>query len=113
MNRISEVKIARLAEFSGRIVVGFLETRNSPFVGILVLVEERLDLLLLLVLGEFCRISELEKRGRKLDKPLGVNGAHLTHILLGGEHELVIDKPLRLSLVYGTGGVNINDLTVD
>mmetsp|Transcript_27535 Transcript_27535/g.59266 ORF Transcript_27535/g.59266 Transcript_27535/m.59266 type:complete len:276 (+) Transcript_27535:374-1201(+) len=57
-------------------------------------------------------VGRLEEAGRKLDEPLGIDGHHLTHVLLGGEHELVVEDPLGVAVEDGGGGVDVDDLAL-
>jgi len=41
------------------------------------------------------RVTLLEELGGDLEEPLGINGAHLAHVLLRRLHQLVVDHPLR------------------
>ena len=41
---------------------------------------------------------------------LGRDGHHLAHVLLGGEHELVVDEPLGRAVEERGGGVDVHDL---
>ena len=80
---------------------------ETPRVGIVVPVVQRFDLFSLLSLAQMSRIAELEEARGELDEPLGVDGAHLAHVLLGGEDELVVDDPVGLTLEEGAGGVDV------
>ena len=64
-----------------------------PGVGFLVLVVEGFDLLLLLLLAQLGGVGESEELGGELDQPLGVDGRHLAHVLLGRQHQLVVHHP--------------------
>lgn len=56
----------------------------------------------------------LEELGRELDEPLGVDRHDVAHVLLGREHQLVVEKPLgvlveerrrRVDVLLGIAGV--------
>lgn len=68
-------------------------TRDSPGVGLLVAVVQRLQPLLFLLFAEARRVGHFEEGGRELHQPAGVDGGHLPHVLLGGQHQLVIHNP--------------------
>ena len=68
--------------------------RYSPRVWFLVFVIEGLKALVLLVLGELCRISQLEERWREFNQPLRVDGCDLPHVLFGGLHQLMVYNPV-------------------
>ena len=78
---------------------------DTPGIRLLVLVEQRLNPLGLLELGELGWVGEAEEGGRELDQPLGVNGGDLAHVLLGGLDHLVEDDPLGLPVEQGRAGV--------
>lgn len=82
-----------LAEFARGIVVRSAKSRDTPRVRLFVLVEQRLDALLLLHLRQTRRVAELEELRRVLDQPFRIDDAHLSHVLLRGEHQLVIAQP--------------------
>ena len=68
-------------------------SRDSPGVRLLVFIVQRFNLLRFLGFAEPCRVVELEELRSKLDEPLGVDGRDLAHVLLGGEHQLVVHDP--------------------
>lgn len=68
-------------------------TRDSPSVGFLVTVVQRLQALLFLLLAEASGVRHFEEGWRELHQPARVNGGHLSHVLLGGQHQLVIHNP--------------------
>lgn len=68
-------------------------TRDSPGVGFLVAVVQRLQALLFLLLAEAGGVRHFEEGWGKLHQPARVNGGHLSHVLLGGQHQLVIHNP--------------------
>lgn len=68
-------------------------TRDSPGIGFLVAVVQRLQALLFLLLAEACGVGHFEEGGRKLHQPAGIDGGHLPHVLLGGQHQLVVHDP--------------------
>lgn len=70
---------------------------NTPGVGLLVFVVERLNLLLLLLFAEFSWVRMFEELGSKLHQPLGVDGCHFPHVFLGCQHQLVVDHPVMNS----------------
>ena len=80
---------------------------------LLVLVEERLDPLVLLERGQLGRVGELEEGRRVLDQPLRVDGRHLAHVLLRRLNDLVINDPLRLPVEQRRRRVNRDHLRVD
>jgi len=59
------------------------------------------------------RVAELEKARSELDEPFGVDGADFTHVLLGREHELVVDDPVGLTLEERARGVNVRRSLLD
>lgn len=65
----------------------------SPGIWFLVAVVEGLQPLLFLLLAEACGIRDFEESWRKFYKPPRVNGGHLPHVLLGGQHKLMIHHP--------------------
>lgn len=66
---------------------------DSPGVGLLVAVVQRLQALLLLLLAEARGVRHFEEGGRELYEPAGVDGGHLPHVLLGGQDQLVVHDP--------------------
>ena len=70
----------------------------TPGHGVIVAVVEGLNALLALAATELLVVGRLEEARRQLDKPLGIYGAHLAHVLLAGQHKLVVDDPVRLPL---------------
>ena len=76
---------------------------DSPSVRFFVLVVQWFYLLLFLGATETRRVGESEEVGRELHEPLGVDGGHLTHVLLRREHELVVDDPAMADDVSRTG----------
>ena len=68
-------------------------TRDSPGVGLFVAVVQRLEPLLFLLFAEARRVGHFEEGRRELDQPARVDGGHLPHVLLGGQHQLVIHNP--------------------
>ena len=68
-------------------------SRDSPRVRFLVFIVQRFNLLRFLGFAEPRRVVELEELGSELDQPLGIDSGHLAHVLLGGEHQLVVDYP--------------------
>lgn len=74
--------------------VKFLESpRDSPGVGVFILVVQGFDFLLFLLLAEFGGVAEPEKVRGEFDEPLGINGRDLSHVFLGGQHQLMVDNP--------------------
>lgn len=65
-----------------------------PSVGFLISVVQRLEALLFLLLAEARGVGHFEKGRRKLYQPARVNGGHLPHVLLGGQHQLVVHDPV-------------------
>src|SRR5699024_6202653 len=94
------------------LVSAFSYTRNTPCIRLLVLVVQRLETQLFLVLRQFDRVGEMEKAGRKLDQPTRVDGGGLAHVFLGGEHNLVVDNPLGLSVEQSRGWMNVGHSAV-
>lgn len=72
------------------------DPRDSPRVRLLVLVEERLQALILLELAELRWIGEAEERRRKLDQPLRVDRRHFPHVLLRCLNQLVVNDPKKV-----------------
>lgn len=70
-------------------------SRNSPGVGLLILVVQRLQTLVLLELAQLRGVRELEERRSELDQPLGVDGGHLSHVLLSSLNQLVVYHPAQ------------------
>lgn len=66
---------------------------DPPRVGLLVAVVERLQFLLPLLVAEARRVADSVEGRSQLHQPAGVDGGHLPHVLLGGQHQLVIDEP--------------------
>ena len=66
---------------------------DSPGVGLLVSVVERFQLLQPLLAAETRRVAHSVERRSKLHQPAGVDDGHLPHVLLGGQHQLVVNKP--------------------
>ena len=75
-------------------------TRDSPGVGFLIFVVQRLNLLLLLLLAELSGVRELEELGGKLHQPLWVNGRHFPHVLLGRQNQLVVHHPAHSPFAF-------------
>jgi len=80
--------------------------RAPPVVGVVVAVIQRLNALGALAPRQLVRVGALEEARRELDEPLGVDRAHLAHVLLAGQHQLVVDDPVRLPLEERAAGVN-------
>ena len=68
---------------------------DSPSVGFLVTVVQRLQALLLLLLAEACGVRHLEEGGGELHQPARVDGGHLPHVLLGSQHQLMVHHPVE------------------
>lgn len=68
-------------------------TWDPPGIGLLIAVVEWLKALLLLLLAKACGVGHFEEGGCKLYEPARVDGSHLPHVLLGSQHQLVIDHP--------------------
>ena len=66
---------------------------DPPCIRLLILVVQRFNLLLLLLLTQLGRVGVTEELGGKLNQPLGVNGCDLSHVFFGGEHQLMVDNP--------------------
>lgn len=66
---------------------------DPPGVGLLVAVVERLQALLFLLLAEARRVRHFEEGGCKLHQPARVDGGHLSHVLFGGQHQLMVHNP--------------------
>lgn len=64
-----------------------------PGVGLFVAVVQWLQTLLLLLFAEARRVGHFEEGRGELHKPARVDGGHLTHVLLCGEDQLVVDNP--------------------
>lgn len=71
-------------------------TRDSPSVGFLVTVVQRLKALLFLLLAEASGVRHFEEGWSKLHQPARVDGGHLTHVLLGGQHQLMVHNPVDI-----------------
>ena len=69
--------------------------RDSPGVGLLVSVVQWFQALLLLLLAEARRVGHFEEGRRKLHQPASVNGGHLAHVLLSGQHQLMVHNPVK------------------
>mmetsp|Transcript_11027 Transcript_11027/g.20025 ORF Transcript_11027/g.20025 Transcript_11027/m.20025 type:complete len:259 (-) Transcript_11027:1782-2558(-) len=59
---------------------------------------------------QFIRIRRLEEPRRQLHQPLGIDHQHLTHVLLGSQHQFVVQHPIGLLLVARTAGVDEDGL---
>lgn len=99
---------------------------NTPVV-------ERFDPLLSFASAEASRVVELEEGRGKFHQPFWVDGCGLAHVLLGSEHQLVVDHPggrrrgrgeevggaiephppVRLPVEQSTGGVDEDGLVVN
>lgn len=66
---------------------------DSPGIGFLVAVVQRLEALLFLLLAETSGVRHFKESRRKLHQPAGVNGGHLPHVLLCGQHQLMVNNP--------------------
>lgn len=73
---------------------------DSPGVWFLVSVVQRLEALLLLLLAEAGGIGDFEESGREFNKPAGIDGRYFPHILLGGQHQLVVHNPVKREAGY-------------
>ena len=80
---------------------------ETPRVGIVVSIVEGLNLFALFAFAHVTGIAHLEETRGELDEPFWVDGAHLSHVLLGGEHELVVDDPVWLTLEEGGRRVDV------
>jgi len=69
-------------------------SRDTPRVGLLVFVVERLDLLRLLGSTQARWVGELEELWRKLDEPFRIDRRHFTHVFLGRHHQLMVNHPV-------------------
>lgn len=68
---------------------------NSPGIGLLVSVVERLETLLFLLFAEASRVGYFEEGWRELHQPAWVDCRHLSHILFGGQHQFMVYHPER------------------
>ena len=68
--------------------------RRSPSVWIFIFIVKGLQLFLFLAFAQLLRIGVLEMFGGNLSEPLGIDGGHFAHVLLGSLHKLVVDAPL-------------------
>lgn len=84
----------------------------SPSIWFLVAVIKGLQPLLFLLFAEACGIRDFEESWRKFYKPPRVNGGHLPHVLLGGQHKLMIHHPFWLAIEQCAGGVDVDHLLV-
>lgn len=66
---------------------------DSPGIWFLVTVVEGLQPLLFLLLAEACGIRHFEESWSELYKPPRVNGGYLPHVLLSGQHKLMVHHP--------------------
>ena len=66
---------------------------EAPCIFFIKPIEQRLDLLFSLGLAQVLWISLLEKLWSHFHKPLGIHLQDITHILLGGENQFVIQDP--------------------
>lgn len=80
--------------------------RDTPGVGLFVFVEERLDPLCLLELGQLGGVGEAKECGSEFHQPLGIDSGDLAHVLLGGLDHLVEDDPLGLAVKQRAARVN-------
>lgn len=69
--------------------------RYPPGIGLLVAVVEGLQPLLLLLLAQLGWVRNLEESWCKLHQPARIDGCHLTHVFLGGQHQFVIHHPVK------------------
>ena len=81
--------------YSGNLVPPPADSRDTPGIGFLVFVEQRLQSLVLLELAQLGWVGEFEERGRVLDQPLGVYGRHFSHVFFCRLHQLVIYDPVE------------------
>ena len=81
------------------------ESATSPVI-------QRFKALLPLALAQLGGVRDPEERGREFGEPLGVDSGHLAHVLLGGEHELVVDDPLRLPVEERARRMDVHHLPV-
>lgn len=68
-------------------------TRDSPSIGFLIAIVQRLEALLFLLLAEACGVRHFEEGRWKLHQPARIDGCHLPHVLLGSQHQLVVHNP--------------------
>lgn len=85
----------------------------SPSVGFLVTVVERFQFLLPLLLAKACGVTNPVESWCKLHQPARVDSGHLPHVLLGGQHQLMVHKPFWLAVKEGAGGVKVHHLLVN
>ena len=69
--------------------------RDSPRVRLLVTVVQRLETLVFLQPAEARGVRHLEEGRSELRQPARVNGGHFTHVLLGGQNQLVVHQPKK------------------
>lgn len=84
--------------------------RQAPRIWVVEPVIQRLDTLHPLALRKLGWVGLLEEAGSQLDQPLGLNLYDFSHVFLGGEYELVVNEPLRVSVEQSGRRVDINDL---
>lgn len=66
---------------------------DPPSIGLLVTVVERFKFLLPLLPAEACGVANSEESRCELHQPARVDGGHLPHVLLGCQHQLMVNKP--------------------
>ena len=71
---------------------------ESPRIWILVPIMEWFQPLLPLPFADRLLINLLEVLWGDFEQPFWLNGQHLSHVLLGGHHQLVVDHPFRISV---------------
>jgi hypothetical protein len=74
---------------------------------------ERLRLHILSMLRYTIGISFLEKARGHIRKPLGVNCDDFTHVLLCGEHQVMVKHPFWLMMKESGAWMNENGLLLD
>ena len=85
---------------------------NTPGIWFFEFVVQRLEFLLLLLHREFGGIACFEESRGEFDQPLRVDCCYFSHVLFGGQDELVIDAPVGLSIEHGGRGVDEDLLLV-
>lgn len=71
---------------------------ESPCIGITIFVPQWLQLLLPLTLAHLGGVGQLEELRCQLRQPLGFDGCHFSHVLLGRQHQLMVDHKIGIPM---------------
>jgi len=86
---------------------------QPPLVGLLVLVVQRLNLLLLLPLTDFGVVGHPEELRSHFCKPFGLDGSDIVAVLASREDQLVVNQPFRRAIEQCRGWMDINRCAFD